>query len=134
MGWNIWRGVCNAGVALLLISRPLAAQDRGNPPALKVEITPMFGYRTNMSLTTEPGLEGETSQIVFRDSPAYGVAVGIRSHDEDVVEFCWSRQDTRMLDTAPIVVPSGQRVTINQFHLDCSHEYVVDEWPVWVRP
>jgi hypothetical protein len=133
-GWNIWRGVCIAGVALLVISRPLAAQDPGNSPAIKVELTPMLGYRTNMSLTTEPGVDGVTSEIVFRDSPAYGVAVGFRSHDIDVVEFRWSRQDTRMLSVGPIALPPSQRVTINQFHMDCSHEYVVDEWPAWVRP
>jgi len=117
-----------------MISSPLVAQDRTHPDRTQVEITPLFGYRTNMSVTTDPGIEGVTSKIVFRDAPAYGVAVGVRAHDEDVVEFRWSRQQSRLLVVGPIVAPSNERVTLDQFHMDCSHEFVVEEWPLWARP
>jgi hypothetical protein len=97
-------------------------------------ITPLFGYRTTMNVATEPDAEGVTSKVVVASNPAYGFAVGFRTHDEDVVEFRWSRQETRVHVTGPIVVPSSARVTLDQFHMDCSHEFVVDEWASWVRP
>jgi hypothetical protein len=80
-----------------------------------------------MGFTSDPGEDGVVSEFSFRNSPAYGFAVGFRAHDEDVVEFRWSRQDTK-------IGPTGERVILNQFHLDCSHEYIVDEWPAWARP
>jgi opacity protein-like surface antigen len=104
------------------MSQALAAQHPSDSDRLQLEVTPLFGYRTNMSFKTDPDADGITSKFVFDASPAYGFAIGFRSHDEDVVEFRWSRQDTR---TGWI---------LNQFHLDCSHEYVVDEWPAWARP
>src|SRR5262249_6402267 len=30
--------------------------------------------------------------------------------------------------------PSREHVSLDQFHLDASHEYVLDEWPLWARP
>ena len=123
-----------AVIAVLWISDPLGAQNRSDPDRLQVELTPLVGYRTSMSFTTDPGVDGVTSEFVFRNSPAHGFAVGFRSHDEDVVEFRWSRQDTRIGVIGPLVAPGSERVIVNQFHLDCSHEYVLDEWPVWARP
>ena len=99
-----------------------------------MEVTPLFGYRTTINFTAEPGIEGVAPKVVVASNPAYGIAVGFRAHDEDVVEFRWSRQQTRLRVMGPIVVPSNARVTLDQFHMDCSHEYVVDEWPLWVRP
>jgi hypothetical protein len=113
---------------------PLVAQDQTQSQRAQVVLTPLFGYRTSINFTTDPGADGSTSKIAFGSSPAYGLALGVRYHDEDVVEARWARQDTRVHVTGPLVIPSMDRVLFDQFHLDCSHEFVVDEWPLWVRP
>src|SRR5262245_10623325 len=123
-----------AAVAVVSLSCPLAAQNHPDSDRLQLEVTPLIGYRTSMSFTTDPDVDGVVSKFVFRDSPAYGFAFGFRSHDEDVVEFRWSQQDTRLGLIGPNGAPSIERVILNQFHLDCSHEFVVDEWPAWARP
>ena len=119
---------------LLLISCPLAAQDRIEPRLWSIDVTPQIGYRTSMNFIAEPDVDGVRPRFVLNSSPSFGVGAGIRYNDEDLVEFRWARQDTQMYISSPLIAPFRQRVTLDQFHLDCSHEYVVDEWPVWVRP
>jgi len=120
-------------VALVVMSCPLAAQ---NPPEplLGIEITPHVGYRTSIHFITEPGVDGVTNRVSLDSGPSRGVAVGVRYNDGDVVEFRWARQDTHLNVVGPVVPLFRQRVTLDQFHMDCSHEYVVDEWPLWARP
>ena len=127
------RAVSILGVALAVMSCPLAAQ---NPPEplLGIDITPNVGYRTNINFITEPGVDGVKPRVSLDSGPSRGFAVGVRYNDGDVVEFRWSRQDTYMNVVGPNVPPFRQRVTFDQFHMDCSHEYVVDEWPLWARP
>jgi hypothetical protein len=127
-------------MALAAMSRPLAAQSREEPKLWTFDITPQIGYRTNMTFT-ESNMEAEVTphegvspRLTFDASPSYSVAFGVRYNDEDVIEFRWARLDTQMRITAPAIVTFRQSVTIDQFHLDCSHEYVLQEWPAWVRP
>ena len=87
-----------------------------------------------MSFRTEPDIDGVTPQVRVREGRSIGFAFGVRYNDEDVVEFRWARQDTQMQILGPTVVPFRERVILDQFHLDCSHEYVVDDWPPWARP
>lgn len=126
--------LCLVAVALVLVSSPLVAQHRPESAPVNVEIAPMFGYRTNMSFRTEPDIDGVSSRVALEASPGVSLAVGVRYHDEDVVEFRWTRQDTYLRVTGPVDVPFRQRVHLDQFHLDCSHEFVVEEWPEWARP
>jgi hypothetical protein len=130
--WAIRREAGIVGIVLVLFAHPLAAQHKSEYP-VNVELSPLFGYRTNMSFRTEPNPEGVSARVVLDSSPAPAVALGVRYHDEDVVEFRWIRQDTRLRVTGPSIA-SVQRVTLDQFHLDCAHEYVLDEWPQWARP
>ena len=127
------RVVSILGVVLAVMSCPLAAQ---NPPEplLGIEITPHVGYRTSINFITEPGVDGVNPRVSLDSGPSRGLAVGVRYNDGDVVEFRWSRQDTYMNVVGLVEPPFRQRVTYDQFHMDCSHEYVVDYWPLWARP
>jgi hypothetical protein len=114
--------------ALLVIACPLAAQTQ--QPEFKDlywEVTPMFGYRTNISFKTDPVVNNVRSKITFEGGAAYGVAFGARFHDEDAVEFRWMRQDARVRFSPNFA--EGGELSIDQFHLDFSHEYEIDGWP-----
>ena len=87
-----------------------------------------------MNLYSEPGPDGVSTRVVINSSPTYGLAFGVRYNDEDVIEFRWARQETKLHIVDAITVPALQRVILDQFHMDFSHEYVIREWPVWARP
>jgi len=86
-----------------------------------------------MGFNTDIGVEGAPGRVSFESTPSFGVGAGVRYNDEDVVEFRWARQNTYMRVTGG-PVPFRERVTLDQFHLDCSHEYFVQGWPDWARP
>lgn len=86
-----------------------------------------------MSFNADIGVEGVEGRVSFESTPSYGVAAGVRYNDEDVIEIRWARQDTHVRVTGG-PIPFRQRVTLDQFHLDCSHEYFVQGWPEWARP
>ena len=119
---------------MVVSSSPLAAQYQPDIKVLPFEFTPQVGYRSVMNFATEPTVEGTTAKVVLESSPSKALAFGFRLNDEDVVEIRWVRQDTQVRVTGPVVPPFKQRVTPDQFHLDCSHEYIVREWPEWARP
>jgi hypothetical protein len=103
------------------------------PRLFTIDVSPQVGMRTSMSFNTDVGIEGVPGRVSIDSTPSYGVSGGVRYNDEDVVEFRWARQNTHVRVTgAPI--PLRQSVTLDQFHLDCSHEYVVEGWPDWARP
>jgi hypothetical protein len=129
----IWRRISVLGAALFLGSCPLAAQDQPVPRLFSIDVSPQVGIRTSMDFNTDVGIEGAPGRVSFQSTPSFGVSAGIRYDDENVVEFRWARQNTNMRVTgAPI--PFSPRVALDQFHLDCSHEYVVEGWPEWARP
>jgi hypothetical protein len=130
---TIRRKVILVGIACVLSAHSLAAQHKSEYP-VNVEVSPLFGYRTNMSFVTEPDVEGVSTRVGLEPSPAPALAVGVRYNDADVVEFRWIRQSSRLRVSSPAIVPSIENVTLDQFHLDCSHEYVIEEWPAWARP
>jgi hypothetical protein len=114
---------------------PLSAQQHHiETKIMPFEFTPQVGYRTTMTFATEPDIDGTTSKVVLQSSPSKALAFGVRLNDEDLVEIRWIRQDTQVRVTSPAITPFKQNVTLDQFHLDCSHEYIVPEWPEWARP
>ena len=123
------------GLMFLLISSVLAAQEPTEPKYPRFDVTPLLGYRTPMSFSIEPALQGTSPKVVIDAAAGYGCAFGVRFHDtEDVVEFRWTRQQshTHLQDVS--VMSSVQRVTLDQFHGDFTHEYIMEGWPVWARP
>jgi hypothetical protein len=81
--------------------------------------------------------EGQEAQgkATLLDSPAYGIAAGYRFDEESLVEFRWTRQNTDVQLEGLSAVPLGlrQKATLDQFHLDFTHEYFMDDYP-WTRP
>jgi hypothetical protein len=101
---------------------------------LRFDVTPLVGYRTIMSFPTgESGLVGSTPHLILDASPSYGMAAGARLDEEDLIEFRWARQDTHihLEGSAPF---TNDKLVLNQFLGDFTHEYILDQWPPWARP
>jgi hypothetical protein len=111
-------------VTLVMMAHPVAAQSHFESKLWTFDVTPQVGYRTTMSFTAQPGIDGATPRLVVDSIP----------NDEDVIEFRWARQDTRLHIQGGAVAPLRHSVTLDQYHFDFSHEYVVREWPEWARP
>jgi hypothetical protein len=127
-----------ATLTFVLIASAVAAQTGGDNQAqakpLRFDLTPSAAYRTGMSFAIPTQVAGSNFRVVFASSPSYGIALGMRLDEEDLVEFRWARQDTYMhLEDVTQRSPK-QRVTLDQFHGDFTHEYMLDEWPSWARP
>jgi hypothetical protein len=131
---TFWRAISVLGVALVVMARPAAGQGHFESKLWSFDVTPQVGYRTTMSFTAEPGIDGATPRLVVDSNPSYGVAFGVRYNDEDVIEFRWARQETRLHIQGGAVAPLRHSVILDQYHFDFSHEYVVREWPAWARP
>ena len=104
------------------------------PKALRFDLTPFVGYRTGMSLSIQPYVQGTNPRVVLEPSPSYGLAFGLRIHEDDLVEFRWARQSSYAHVEGTNVAYSHQSVTLDQFHGDFSHEYTIDEWRSWAKP
>jgi len=120
--------------SMLLISARVAAQQPMETNRPHFDFTPLFGYRTTASLPLDPAVQGNNAKVVFDSDPSYGFAAGMRFHDEDVIEFRWARQDSHIHLESSNLIRSQQRITLDQFHGDFTHEYILDEWPKWARP
>lgn len=112
--------------------------DPAEPTLLRFDFTPLIGYRTGMSFTSEPQVQplvaGSTPRVAFDASPSYGFAFGVRLNEQDLVEFRWARQDTYFHVEGAAQNSSRERVALDQFHGDFTHEYFIEDWPQWVRP
>jgi hypothetical protein len=127
-------GLCLAGVLLSASSPALLAQQPSEPGPPRFNLTPLLGYRTPMSFQIEPHVSGTNPRVVFDADPSYGFAFGGHINDEDVVEFRWTRQDSHIHAEDVPGVNFRQRVTLNQFHGDFTHEYFRADWRKWARP
>jgi hypothetical protein len=121
---------------LLLIALPsvLSAQEQPEPRPLRFDFTPFIGYRTSMSFPIEPHVTGANPRVTLDASPSYGVSFGVRFHEDDLVEARWARQDSYVHSEDIMPQPPRQRVILDQFHVDSSHEYLVDDWASWAKP
>jgi hypothetical protein len=122
-------------VRLIVLSPVLAAQEQSDVKPLRFDFTPFIGYRTSMSFAIEPHVTGTNPNVVLDASPSYGVSFGVRSNfEDDLVEICWARQDS-YVHSENITPPlPTQRVILDQFHGDFSHEFDVEDWRSWARP
>jgi hypothetical protein len=126
--------LCIVALTLLASSSALVAQEPTEPKYPRFDLTPLFGYRTTMSFGIDPQDSRTNPRVVLDSDPSYGFAFGARFNQEDVIEFRWAKQDSHIHVEDFGAISSRQRVTLNQFHGDFTHEYFVDEWPAWARP
>jgi hypothetical protein len=122
-------------VLLLGLAPSLRAQQQRQPKPPRFEFTPFLGYRTSMSFPVDPHVSGTNPRVVLDASPSYGASFGLRLHaEEDLVEIRWARQDSYVHAEDITPQPPRQRVILDQFHGDFSHEPFVEEWPSWAKP
>src|SRR5262249_25414959 len=125
-------------VAALLVTAlqtVLSAQQQLEPKPPRFDVTPFIGYRTNMSVPVEPHVTGTNPRVVLDASPSYGISFGRRlKNDDDLVEIRWARQDSYLHTEGITPAPARQRVILDQFHGDFSHQPIIEDWPSWARP
>ncbi len=126
--------VFSATLLLLVLSVHLSAQS-SEPRPLRFELAPFVGYRTAMSFPVEPHVTGTNPRLVVNASPSYGLSFGVRLRNEDdLVEMRWARQDSYLHSEDISPSPPRQRVVIDQFHGDFSHEPYVEGLPSRAKP
>jgi hypothetical protein len=134
-GWGHLGGLRWFAFILIVILYPVglasqsttADQDQSTP--LRFDLTMLVGYRTSMLFPTG---HPPSPHLVLGAKPSYGVAVGVRVDEENVIEFRWARQETHVhVGGVPF---SNENVVLDQFHGDFTHEYILDEGPRWARP
>ena len=119
---------------LLTLSAHLGAQ-QSEPKPLRFDVTPYIGYRSSTSFPVEPHVTGTNPRVVVDASPSYGLSLGMRLRNEDdLVEMRWARQDSYLYSEGISPQVSRQRVIIDQFHGDFSHEGTVEDLPQWAKP
>jgi len=124
-----------AAVFIVVLAPPLRAQQQPQTKPVRFELTPFMGYRTSMSFPVDPHVTGANPRVVLDASPSYGVAFGVRLHaEEDMVEVRWARQDSYVHAEDITPQPGRQRVILDQFHGDFSHEPMVEDWAEWAKP
>ena len=124
-------------IGMLLIALPsaLGAQEQPEPKPLRFDFTPFTGYRTSMSVPVEPHITGTNPRVVLDANPSYGASLGVRlKNEDDLVEIRWARQDSYVHTEDITPQPPRQRVILDQFHGDFSHEPLIEDWASWARP
>jgi hypothetical protein len=102
--------------------------------SLHFDFAPFVGYRTSMNFPTEQNAQVSSPNLIFDAKPSYGITIGLRTNEEDLVEFRWARQDSRIHLEGTAALVSDQKVVLDQFLGDFTHEYILDNWPIWARP
>ena len=126
--------ICYLAAGALLLPAVLVAQQTTDTYRPHFDLTALFGYRTTVSFPIDPAVQGSNAKVVFDSGPSYGFSAGMRFHDDDVIEFRWARQDSHAHLEDVTLISSRQRITLDQYHGDFTHEYILGEWPKWARP
>jgi len=87
-----------------------------------------------MSFPVEPQVTGSNPRVVLDASPSYGFSFGMRPREEDLIEVRWARQDSYLHAEEIASPPPRERVVLDQFHGDFSHEPLIEDWPWWAKP
>jgi hypothetical protein len=110
-----------------------AIDEQTEAKPLRFDLTPLVGYRTSMTFPTGQDAQELAPRLILDAKPSYGMAFGVRLDEENLIEFRWARQDTYVhLEGA---APSPQeKVALDQFHGDFTHEYILEDWIPRARP
>ena len=77
---------------LLFCGQTVSQETSTEPKPLRIDFTPLIGYRSSIAFPTVQGLQTNASGAVLAERPSYGFSVGMRLNEEDVVELRWARQ------------------------------------------
>jgi hypothetical protein len=136
-GWKVLcpkRNLVLVTLTLLTVSQLLTAQESHRIDPGRFFITPIIGFRSSMSFTVQPAVQGTNSRYVIDSGPSYGFSLGLRVREDNIAEFRWSRQDSYAQIQDAGVAPFRTRLTLNEFHCDFSQEYGLGHRAPWARP
>ena len=111
--------------AMLAVAAPARAQ---YVELQRFEVTPFIGAR--FGGTFEIQTEGPAAaQATLKDAASHGVSAGVRFDDLSLVEFRWTQSTSSLRFGAPFRVPGASLgdVTLNQFHMDFTREFIITE-------
>jgi hypothetical protein len=116
---------CLTLLALLALARPARAQ---YVQIESFEVTPFVGLRFGGTFDVQADLPPQT-QATWKDAASYGLSAGVRFDDFSLVEFRWTKSTSTLRFGPPLesLGPSLGDVTLNQFHMDFTREFVVPE-------
>lgn len=110
-----------------------AADEQTQTKSFRFDLTPLVGYRTSMTFPTGQGVQKSGPGLILDAKPSYGVAFGVRLDEENLIEIRWARQDTYVHLEGGTPSPN-EKVVLNQFHGDFTHEYFFEDWGPRARP
>jgi len=137
------RTIFKIGLTLIFLSRALTGYAQTAQGPLRFDFSGFVGYRTSVSFTgpeeeevtpTGTGTAFVTPKVVLDPSPSYGVSFGARINELDLIEMRWTRMNTTMRLERNFQTAFQQNVIVDQYHGDFTHEYIVENWPLQVRP
>jgi hypothetical protein len=132
-----WLRPCCVLLTVIVLSRSLAAQastdEQTQTKPLRFDLTPLVGYRTSMTFPTGQDAQELGPRLILDAKPSYGVAVGVRLDEENLIEIRWARQGTYVHLEGGVPSPR-EKVVLDQFHGDFTHEYILENWRPWARP
>jgi hypothetical protein len=136
------RTLFKIGLALIFFSNALTGYAQTAPGPLRFDFSGFLGYRTSVSFTgpepevtpTDASTPFVTPKVVLDPSPSYGLSFGARINELDLIELRWSRMNTTMRLEQNFLTTFQQNVIVDQYHGDFTHEYIVENWPLQVRP
>jgi hypothetical protein len=121
-------------ITLPLLAIPwIVAAQQPEPKPLRLEVTPLLGYRSAVNFPIVSVVSN--TNLTVDASPSFGVSFGVRLRDyDDLVETRWARQDSYVHSEQLIPQPPRQRVVVDQFHEDFSHEYLLEDLGDLAKP
>ena len=93
-----------------------------------LEVTPFIGGRFGGTFEIQPEGAAEVPASL-KDAVSFGVTAGVRFDDLSLIEFRWTRAKSELrLDTGvnPLTASLGD-VTLNQFHVDFTREFTLED-------
>lgn len=110
-----------------------ATDEQSQTRPIRFDVTPLVGYRTSMTFSTGPDAQDLGPNLILDAKPSYGFSAGVRVDEENLVEFRWARQDTYVHLEGAAPAPN-EKVVLNQFLGDFTHEYILEDWYPRARP
>jgi hypothetical protein len=116
-------------LALVIFVVPLSTLAQG-----RFDVTPMFGYSSSASSPLASDTNSKNRARVA-SSGSFGIGAGVRYHDEQVIEFHYSRQSSTMrFEGLPTLSPVFSSHSVLERYLgEFTHEFVLEQ-PMAVRP
>ena len=110
--------------ALLALAAPARAQ---YVQIESFEVTPFVGVR--LGGTFDVRAEPSQIQATWKDASSYGFSAGVRFDELSLIEFRWTRSVSTLRFDAPLgfLGASLGDVTLDQYHVDFTREFVIPE-------